>query len=568
MVFSDQESIEKFLDVAILERLKAQINLPANPIPILFKERTDLNLLIQTPRPAIPAKGVISFTSFRIAFKFDYQLESQGSDNRHLLRIPTVIEYADPRRKSIRLYFDETEKKTVRLWSERLKTQFNAGIHDLSNEGIGFYVLAPKLELKKNDLIYIKDEILGQTCNGFIKICHIDGELCGGFFSDVDESFKLSMNKVIKQEILWRLEQNLFILRGLKQSVVENREKMASSPPQEGNSKSFLDQVNPFLASVVGVIENDLKLPLEKKSTELVKVSNACYEASILISLATESCHTQFFICLNQQSFASLCSHLTLEVNGFSGKSTESVLKEVGKILTERICSETDKTIAFQISSPKTIISKRHLLSTLSRYPAIRICFSAAIGSVDMLLFLSEVISQYRRVDDLDLKDVFFEALYFVEPIHKSTVKVFSTFLGMEVKEKGINVRTPLAPKFEVSAFISFANQVSEGQLILNMSEKLARFIYKSLFQEEVDCMHAEIKDAIGEILNIIIGNAKEDLSQTGINFQLSTPFVIIGRDQFIDNAGNKAFVSSSYWSSEGFFELSFSVQNRISRNC
>ena len=60
-------------------------------------------------------------------------------------------------------------------------------------------------------------------------------------------------------------------------------------------------------------------------------------------------------------------------------------------------------------------------------------------------------------------------------------------------------------------------------------------------------------------MVNIITGNAKADYSKMNLVYQLSTPYVIYGRNQIISNAGNDPFISSIYVTEAGFFEICLS---------
>ncbi|HNX98299.1 MAG TPA: chemotaxis protein CheX, partial [Candidatus Aminicenantes bacterium] len=77
--------------------------------------------------------------------------------------------------------------------------------------------------------------------------------------------------------------------------------------------------------------------------------------------------------------------------------------------------------------------------------------------------------------------------------------------------------------------------------------------------EEETEFTPA-VQDALGEVVNMICGNAKAEFAKRGIYYKLSTPFIIVGRDQMIATLGEKPFLTSFYWTNEGLFELSFSL--------
>lgn len=93
-----------------------------------------------------------------------------------------------------------------------------------------------------------------------------------------------------------------------------------------------------------------------------------------------------------------------------------------------------------------------------------------------------------------------------------------------------------------VTAVIGFAGYYRGGMgiylpraLALKM---VAAMLGVPVDQVTIDKMPADVKDAIGEIVNIIAGGAKAELSKQGITFDLSLPTVIVGEkfQVYVDN--------------------------------
>ncbi len=568
MDFIDPDSIAKFIDIAILSKSKARIKKEPDPIVISIRERQVDALVIQTTTRSsqseanIPNKGLISFSSFNIDFEFSYQLVNSVSPGHSLITFPEKLRYAD-KRKCARLLFDTRENKIMKLWCERSKIRFSAMLYDLCTDGMGFYVIDQDVSIRNNDTVYLDETILGKQRTAFVKICHVKGTFCGGYFQDATDNFKITLKKDIYEEILWRSEQHLRLLKE-KSDVIERIQIQREDREKKKESVlNYLDLINPFLDSVITVLDQFLHLAVKKENLEFKAITTGRYDATTFINCNADSFQFQFFLCLEEAVLLSISERLTGIRPAQIDDSARDLLGELGNMIVGNAKKDLADSLRYHLSTPGLIIGKRHVLSTLARYPAIRIAFSSEIGPLDIVLFVSDVIRKARNCDQFDMIVDPHDAMHFVEPIYNSTINIFANFLDISLKEKSITMRNPLTPKFEVTAFLHFNSHDLEGQVVLNMTEKLALSIYKQLVNEEITELNEDVKDAVGEILNMITGNAKEEFCQSGLHYQMSTPFVVIGRDQFIKTIGDIPFISSMYWTSAGFFELSFSLYTK-----
>lgn len=117
-----------------------------------------------------------------------------------------------------------------------------------------------------------------------------------------------------------------------------------------------------------------------------------------------------------------------------------------------------------------------------------------------------------------------------VDAVSQSTVDFFQTMLGTEV--------TPAAPlpdgAIDVSPCISAAIGLSgdiSGSVVIHIHPKVAADIVESWLGESLSPDSADVRDAVGEIANIVLGDAKTTMSSGHINFTISIPNVISGRE-------------------------------------
>ena len=85
----------------------------------------------------------------------------------------------------------------------------------------------------------------------------------------------------------------------------------------------------------------------------------------------------------------------------------------------------------------------------------------------------------------------------------------------------------------ETSVFISFVGELS-GAFTMKCSNQLASLIASEMLGMPVEPGSDDMKDAVGELLNMIVGNTKTKFSINGDPFKISIPTIIIGEDYSI----------------------------------
>ena len=78
------------------------------------------------------------------------------------------------------------------------------------------------------------------------------------------------------------------------------------------------------------------------------------------------------------------------------------------------------------------------------------------------------------------------------------------------------------------------------GAFAISLSEDDAKKMASKLIMEEKRFLDKDVMDAIGEVINMISGGAKGQLSKLGVTFQLSTPIFILGK-------GTRLFTDTEY---------------------
>jgi chemotaxis protein CheX len=105
--------------------------------------------------------------------------------------------------------------------------------------------------------------------------------------------------------------------------------------------------------------------------------------------------------------------------------------------------------------------------------------------------------------------------------------EVFSTMidLPLQLNKPGINKNR--TPDFGICCIIGLAGTV-KGCVVISLGEKLAINLASALLQEPFENFNEDAVDAIGEITNMVVGNAKSSFPEAECS--ISVPSVVIGQ--------------------------------------
>ncbi len=118
----------------------------------------------------------------------------------------------------------------------------------------------------------------------------------------------------------------------------------------------------------------------------------------------------------------------------------------------------------------------------------------------------------------------------FINPFIKSTMTTYSSMLFDTVTPGKPFLKKEPFPTYDISATIGLSGN-AQGIIALAYSRDCAVKTASAMIGEPIEYGSADLTDAMGEIVNIIAGFAKRDLTE--YKLEISLPSVIIG-DHFI----------------------------------
>ncbi|MDQ7014139.1 MAG: chemotaxis protein CheX [Planctomycetota bacterium] len=140
----------------------------------------------------------------------------------------------------------------------------------------------------------------------------------------------------------------------------------------------------------------------------------------------------------------------------------------------------------------------------------------------------------------------------------EATQNVFGTMVGTNVTfgTPGPTGRDPV--EADVSGIIGFSGDVA-GAAVIRFPMATALGVVEALCGEAFGGESEDFSDAIGEIANMICGNAKSSLD--GANVSISCPQVVLGKDHKVQRPSDAVSITIPCETPHGIFVIEVSVR-------
>ena len=120
-----------------------------------------------------------------------------------------------------------------------------------------------------------------------------------------------------------------------------------------------------------------------------------------------------------------------------------------------------------------------------------------------------------------------------IDPFIDATMNVLETMASIKARPGEPYLKKEKVAKGEVTGLIGLTGEVG-GTLSVSFTEKSILSVVSNMFGEEMKEINEEIKDAVGEITNIISGQARQKLEESGRSLKAAIPTVITGKNHTI----------------------------------
>ncbi|MEM8865291.1 MAG: chemotaxis protein CheX [Planctomycetota bacterium] len=113
-----------------------------------------------------------------------------------------------------------------------------------------------------------------------------------------------------------------------------------------------------------------------------------------------------------------------------------------------------------------------------------------------------------------------------INPFLNAVSNTFATMLSADARRGDLSLGDPRVRTYPISGIIGLSGNAS-GTVVINMSNEVALAAASTMLMEEMTEVNDDVLDAVGEIVNMIAGQAKTDLSE--FELSMSLPNVVTG---------------------------------------
>ena len=141
------------------------------------------------------------------------------------------------------------------------------------------------------------------------------------------------------------------------------------------------------------------------------------------------------------------------------------------------------------------------------------------------------------------------------KPFVQATINVLSSMTGLSPVPGKPYVKKTDKAQGDVSAIVGITGCKS-GAVALSFSQSCAIALVKGMLGDAIEDIIADTRDAVGEITNMISGQARATLSEMGLPLQGSTPSIVFGANHSLSFPGQVTTVAIPFETDYGAFTL------------
>jgi chemotaxis protein CheX len=142
----------------------------------------------------------------------------------------------------------------------------------------------------------------------------------------------------------------------------------------------------------------------------------------------------------------------------------------------------------------------------------------------------------------------------------KATTEILSTMAGLEAVPGVPYVKKSAKAKGDVSAIVGVTGP-KRGTIAVSFTQACAIALVKGMLGDDIQDIMQDTQDAVGEVANMVSGQARAALSAHGLSLQGATPTVIIGKDHIVSHTTTSPIMAIPFTPPAGEFTVEFCLE-------
>jgi chemotaxis protein CheX len=147
-----------------------------------------------------------------------------------------------------------------------------------------------------------------------------------------------------------------------------------------------------------------------------------------------------------------------------------------------------------------------------------------------------------------------------VNAFFDSAKKTLSSMANVTVKAENPYIEKQFTAKGDVAGIVGLTASSHKGTLSISFEKKTIFFIISKMLGEEYTEVTPEVVDAVGELTNMIYGEAKTNLNLQGYSFEAAIPTIVIGQHILHSRTGATATIVVPFVSEGGKFFVELTI--------
>jgi chemotaxis protein CheX len=147
-----------------------------------------------------------------------------------------------------------------------------------------------------------------------------------------------------------------------------------------------------------------------------------------------------------------------------------------------------------------------------------------------------------------------------VNPFINATLNVLETMAFVKAESGKPYCKNNDVALGDVSGVVGFTGETN-GTVSVTFDETCILKIVSNMFGEEMTQIDNEITDAVGELTNMISGQARKELEEIDVLFKGSIPTVVTGKNHTIETKTNGPKVAIPFKAEAGSFIIELCLE-------
>ncbi len=143
------------------------------------------------------------------------------------------------------------------------------------------------------------------------------------------------------------------------------------------------------------------------------------------------------------------------------------------------------------------------------------------------------------------------------KPFIKATVDILDTMAGLKATPGTPYVKKNNIAKGDVSALVGVSGDRT-GTIAVSFTKPCAIALLRGMLGDDIQDLLSDLQDAVGEIANMISGQARAGMVELGLTLQGSTPTVIVGDNHMLRHISSSPVMAIPFSSAAGEFTVEF----------